>query len=55
VQITSLNDNGVNGNIEALLSQSYETNTTRALFDGKATANITRVARIKVAAIGRWK
>lgn len=55
VYITSLNDEGTSGNSDGLLAQYYETNTTTAKFDGKATVNITRIIRIKVVAIGRWK
>ena len=55
VHITSLNDNGGSGNIEGILTQLYSTNNTKAVFDGKATANIIRLVYIKTVAIGRWK
>lgn len=54
VQITSLNDNGASGSIEGVLTPYYTTSCIRAFFDGKATANIQRLAFIKMAAIGRW-
>ena len=55
VHIISLNDNGSSGNIEGILTGYYDTSTTKAFFDGKATTNITRVMAINVMAIGRWK
>ena len=55
VHISSLNDAGATGNIEGILSPLYSTSAIKALFDGKATTNITRIAFIRVVAIGRWK
>lgn len=55
VHITSLNDNGESGDTEGILTQFYYTNNTKAMFDGKAIANIIRIIYIKTVAIGRWK
>lgn len=55
VHISSLNDDGSSGKIEGILTTYYATSATKALFDGKATTNISRILYIRLMAIGRWK